>query len=73
MMSNYVIVVYMSSDPSTYMVHIRFVFQNRVWQPTGQREGEKERESTRARTQAVAGRLGPPVRRRGRARPGWAG
>jgi hypothetical protein len=30
MMSNYVIAVYVSSDPSTYMVHIRFAFQNRV-------------------------------------------
>jgi hypothetical protein len=30
MMSNYVIVVYVSSDPSTYMVRIRFAFQNRV-------------------------------------------
>jgi hypothetical protein len=30
MMSNYVIVVYVSSDPSTYMVRIRFTFQNRV-------------------------------------------
>jgi hypothetical protein len=27
MMSNYVIVVYVSSDPGTYMVHIRFTFQ----------------------------------------------
>jgi hypothetical protein len=32
MMSNYVIVVYASSDPGTYMVRIRFTFQNRVWQ-----------------------------------------
>jgi hypothetical protein len=31
MMSNYVIVVYVSSDPGTYMVRIRFTFQNRVW------------------------------------------
>jgi hypothetical protein len=30
MMSNYVIVVYVSSDPDTYMVRIRFAFQNRV-------------------------------------------
>jgi hypothetical protein len=30
MMSNYVIVVYVSSDPGKYMVHIRFTFQNRV-------------------------------------------
>jgi hypothetical protein len=30
MMSNYVIVVYVSSDPGTYMVRIRFAFQNRV-------------------------------------------
>jgi hypothetical protein len=29
-MSNYVIVVYVSSDPDTYMVRIRFAFQNRV-------------------------------------------
>jgi hypothetical protein len=36
--------------------------------PTGQREGE----SARAPTQAVTGRWGPPVRRRGRAR-GLAG
>jgi hypothetical protein len=28
MMSNYVIVVYVSFDPGTYMVHIRFAFQN---------------------------------------------
>jgi hypothetical protein len=27
MMSNYVIVVYVNSDPSTYMVRIRFNFQ----------------------------------------------
>jgi hypothetical protein len=27
MMSNYVIVVYIDSDPSTYMVRIRFTFQ----------------------------------------------
>jgi hypothetical protein len=32
MMSNYVIVVYVSSDPGMYMVRIRFTFQNRVWQ-----------------------------------------
>jgi hypothetical protein len=32
MMSNYVIAVYVSSDPGTYMVHIRFAFQNRVCQ-----------------------------------------
>jgi hypothetical protein len=32
MMSNYVIAVYVSSDPGTYMVRIRFTFQNRVWQ-----------------------------------------
>jgi hypothetical protein len=31
MMSNYVSVVYVSSDPGTYMVRIRFTFQNRVW------------------------------------------
>jgi hypothetical protein len=31
MMSNYVIAVYVSSDPDTYMVRIRFAFQNRVW------------------------------------------
>jgi hypothetical protein len=31
MMSNYVIDVYVSSDPDTYMVRIRFTFQNRVW------------------------------------------
>jgi hypothetical protein len=32
MMSNYVIAVYVSSDPGTYMVYIWFTFQNRVWQ-----------------------------------------
>jgi hypothetical protein len=32
MMSNYVSVVYASSDPGTYMVRIRFTFQNWVWQ-----------------------------------------
>jgi hypothetical protein len=32
MMSNYVIAVYVSSDPGTYMVHIQFTFQIRVWQ-----------------------------------------
>jgi hypothetical protein len=31
MMSNYVIAVYVSSDPGTYMVRIWFTFQNRVW------------------------------------------
>jgi hypothetical protein len=31
-MSNYVIDVYVSSDPGTYMVRIRFTFQNWVWQ-----------------------------------------
>jgi hypothetical protein len=35
MMSNYVIAVYVSSDPGMYMVHIRFTFQNRVWQAVG--------------------------------------
>ena len=30
MMSNYVIDVYVSSDPDTYMVRIQFTFQNRV-------------------------------------------
>jgi hypothetical protein len=30
MMFIYVIVVYVSSDPGTYMVRIRFTFQNRV-------------------------------------------
>jgi hypothetical protein len=30
MMSNYVITMYVSSDPDTYMVRIRFTFQNRV-------------------------------------------
>jgi hypothetical protein len=34
MMSNYVIAVYVSSDPGTYMVRIRFTFQNRVWHTT---------------------------------------
>jgi hypothetical protein len=29
-MSNYVIAVYVSSDPGTYMVRSRFTFQNRV-------------------------------------------
>jgi hypothetical protein len=29
-MSNYVITVYVSSDPGMYMVRIRFTFQNRV-------------------------------------------
>jgi hypothetical protein len=28
----YVIAMYVSSDPGTYMVRIRFTFQNRVWQ-----------------------------------------
>jgi hypothetical protein len=32
MMSNYIITVYVSSDPGTYMVRIRFTFQNWVWQ-----------------------------------------
>jgi hypothetical protein len=32
MMSNYVIDVYVSSDPGMYMVRIQFTFQNRVWQ-----------------------------------------
>jgi hypothetical protein len=31
MMSNYVIDVYVSSNPDTYMVRIRFTVQNRVW------------------------------------------
>jgi hypothetical protein len=31
MMYNYVIAVYVSSDPGTYVVRIRFTFQNRVW------------------------------------------
>jgi hypothetical protein len=35
MMSNYVIDVYVSSDPGTYMVRIRFTFQNWVWQTCG--------------------------------------
>jgi hypothetical protein len=33
MMSNYVMTVYVSSDPGTYMVRIRFAFQNRVSHP----------------------------------------
>jgi hypothetical protein len=33
MMSNYVIVMYVSSDPGTHMVHIRFTFQNWVGHP----------------------------------------
>jgi hypothetical protein len=28
----YVIAVYVSSDPGTYIVRIRFTFQNWVWQ-----------------------------------------
>ena len=32
MMFVYVIAVYVSSDPGTYIVRIRFTFQNRVWQ-----------------------------------------
>jgi hypothetical protein len=32
MMFIYVIVVYVNSDPGTYMIHIRFAFWNRVWQ-----------------------------------------
>jgi hypothetical protein len=31
MMSNYVIALYVSSNPGTYMICIRFAFQNRVW------------------------------------------
>jgi len=31
MMFIYVIAVYVSSDPGTYIVRIRFAFQNRVW------------------------------------------
>jgi hypothetical protein len=31
MMSSYVIAVYVSSDPGTDMVRIRFTFQNRMW------------------------------------------
>jgi hypothetical protein len=31
MMSNYVIIVYVSSDPGKYMVRIWFTFQNQVW------------------------------------------
>jgi hypothetical protein len=30
MMANYVITMYVSSDPGTYMVRIRFTFQNQV-------------------------------------------
>jgi hypothetical protein len=43
MMFIYVIAVYVSSDPGTYIVRIRFTFQNRVWQwldgkfPTGRK------------------------------------
>jgi hypothetical protein len=50
---------------------VRTVRRRQVW-PTGQREREGGKENARARTQAVAGRWGPPVRQRGRAR-GWAG
>jgi hypothetical protein len=35
MMFIYVIAVYVSSDPGTYIVRIRFTFQNRVWQSPG--------------------------------------
>jgi hypothetical protein len=31
MISNYVIVVYVSSDPGTYMILIQFTLQNWVW------------------------------------------
>jgi hypothetical protein len=34
---------------------------------------ERGRESVRARTRAVAGRWGPPVRQRGHARAAWLG
>jgi len=34
MMFIYVIAVYVSSDPGTYIVRIRFAYQNRVWQRT---------------------------------------
>jgi hypothetical protein len=33
---------------------------------------ERRRKGARPRTRALVGRWGPPVRRRGRARPGWA-
>jgi hypothetical protein len=35
MMFIYVIAVYVSSDPGTYIVRIRFAFQNRVWHVAG--------------------------------------
>jgi hypothetical protein len=40
----YVIDVYVSSDPGTYMVRIRFTFQNRVWQKEAEKASRKESE-----------------------------
>jgi hypothetical protein len=44
MMFIYVIAVYVSSDPGTYIVRIRFAFQNRVWQ--GQKPKPKVKPNT---------------------------
>jgi hypothetical protein len=43
MMPNYVIAVYVSYDPGTYMVCIRFTFQNRVWHARLYLDGYTER------------------------------
>jgi hypothetical protein len=51
MMSNYVIAVYVSSDPGTYMVRIRFTFQNQVWQ----RQGGDDHPVTIASSEVLAG------------------
>ena len=42
----YVIAVYVSSDPGTYIVRIRFAFQNRVWQVYEQLENILRVEAT---------------------------
>jgi hypothetical protein len=40
MMFIYAITVYVSSDPGTYMIRIRFAFWNRVWHKRYQRRAD---------------------------------
>jgi hypothetical protein len=40
----YVIAVYVNFDPGTYIVRIRFAFQNRVWHPGDQQLEVAEQE-----------------------------
>jgi hypothetical protein len=65
MISNYVIVVYVSSDPGTYMVCIQFTFQNQMsqWPGTGPQASLGPTPASRGfgpcTTHRLADRVGP--------------